>query len=125
SMVVNSITEWKDKQGSRWIVVGTDRGVVLVDPLSLRTKAYQYQPGFMEQYSLSGNSVSTVLVDRQNILWIGTDRGVSYVRPSQQQFELWRTNVSEYVSQLAADYVYSCDENKQGLWFSTWLHTGL
>jgi ligand-binding sensor domain-containing protein len=125
SSVVNSITEWKDKQGSRWIVAGTDGGIILVDPVTLKNKVYQYEPGFMAQYSLSGNNISSVLVDRQNILWIGTDHGVSYVRPSQQQFELSRTNISEDLPQVASDYVYSCDENRLGLWFTTWLHYGI
>src|SRR6185436_2756827 len=31
STVVNSITEWIDKQGLRWIVAGTDLGMMLVD----------------------------------------------------------------------------------------------
>jgi len=126
STVVNSITEWIDKQGLRWIVAGTDLGMMLVDPVSLATKAYVYQPGFMEQYSLSGNNVSTVMVDRQNILWVGTDRGVSYVRPSQQLFELRSINTSDNTQvSIAADYVYSCDENKLGLCFSTWLNYGI
>ena len=126
SMVVNCVTEWKDKQGFNWLVAGTDAGLVLIDPVSLRSKAYQYQPGSLEQYSLSGNNVSSVVVDRQNILWIGTDNGVSYVRPSQQQFELWRINSAGNLRQtVSADHVYSCDENKQGLWFSTWLNYGI
>jgi len=126
SMVVNSITEWKDKHGFNWIVAGTDAGMVLVDPASTKTKVYQYQPGFMEQYSLTGNNVSSVFVDRQNILWIATDNGVSYVRPSQQQFELWSINAVESPQQsVAADYVYSCDENNRGVWFSTWLKYGI
>jgi hypothetical protein len=126
STVVNSITEWIDKQGLRWIVAGTDLGMMLVDPVRFTTKAYVYQPGFMEQYSLSGNNVSTVMVDRQNILWVGTDRGVSYVRPSQQLFELRSINTSDNTQvPIAADYVYSCDENKLGLCFSTWLNYGI
>ena len=126
SAVVNSITEWKDKQGFKWLVVGTDNGVILIDPISSRNKLYAYQAGSMEQYSLSGNNISSVFVDRQNILWIGTDNGVSYVRPSQQQFELWSINGSAALNrQGVADFVYSCDENNSGIWFSTWLTQGL
>ena len=122
STVVNSINEWTDKQGFTWIVAGTDNGVVLLDPVGLKSKTYQHQFGSMAQYSLSGNNVSGVFVDRQNILWIGTDNGVSYVRPSQQQFELWGINTSEELNQQgAADFVYSFDENNSGLWFTTWL----
>jgi ligand-binding sensor domain-containing protein len=126
STVVNSITEWKDNQGYKWLVIGTDGGMILVDPVSLKSKLYKYLPGSMEQYSLSGNNISCVFVDRQNILWVATDNGVSYVRPSQQQFELWNTNTSEELNrQGVADFVYSCDENNSGLWFSTWLSQGL
>ncbi len=126
STVVNSITEWKDKEGFAWLVVGTDNGVILMDPFSLKSKLYTYQTGSMEQYSLRGNNVSCVLVDRQNILWIGTDNGVSYVRPSQQQFELWGINAPGPLNrQGVGDFVYSLDENSSGLWFSTWLTQGL
>ena len=126
SGVVYSITEWKDKQGYSWIVAATDGGLILVDPVTLKSKAYLYHPGFMEPYSLSGNNISSVFVDAQNILWIGTDNGVSYVRPSLQQFELWDINTSSDLNQPAdADYIYSCDENKYGIWFSTWLKKGI
>jgi ligand-binding sensor domain-containing protein len=96
--------------------------LILLDQVSLKNKVYKYQPGFTEQYSLSGTNISCVFVDRQNILWIGTDNGVSYVRPSQQQFELLVINTPEDLNQEGVrDYVYSCDENSS--WLSTWLKT--
>lgn len=126
STVVNSITEWKDKHGFTWVVAGTDAGLILVDPVSLKSKLFAHQSGSMEQYSLSGNSISCVFVDRQNILWIGTDSGVSYVRPSQQQFELWAINTPGKMNrQGVGDFIYSCDENSSGIWFTTWLTPGL
>lgn len=126
SPVVNCITEWKDEHGANWLVLGTDAGLVLLDAVGLKSRDYHYQSGSMEKYSLSGNNVSSVFVDRQNILWVGTNGGVSYVRPAQQKFELWSLGTSENsYRENIADYVYSTDENSFGLWCSTWLKKGI
>jgi ligand-binding sensor domain-containing protein len=126
SQVVNSITEWKDQNNFHWLVLGTDDGVILLDPVSLRSKMYGFQPGYRQQRSLAGNNVLSVFVDRQNILWIATDGGVSYVEPSRQLFGLWNIYTREELnSQPVLDYVYSCCENRAGLWMTRWIDTGL
>ncbi|MDP4217539.1 MAG: two-component regulator propeller domain-containing protein [Bacteroidota bacterium] len=126
SQVVNAITEWKDQNNFCWLVLGTDDGIILLDPASLRSKMYGFQPGYLQQRSLSGNNVLNVFVDRQNILWIATDEGVSYVEPSRQLFDLWNIYTPrELTSQPILDFIYSCCENQEGLWMTRWIDTGL
>ncbi|PWU04476.1 MAG: hypothetical protein C5B52_01475 [Bacteroidetes bacterium] len=126
SRVINSITEWKDKNGYSWIVAGTDGGLVLIDPVTFKSRAYQNQTGYRQDYLLTSDYIACVFVDKQNILWIGTNNGVSYVRPSQQQFEPLEIHSREEApNEKVEDYVYSFDENSKGLWFSTWLKKGI
>ena len=126
STVVYSVTEWKDQNGLDWIVAGTDAGMVLVDPVTRKNKAYYYQPGGLQQNFLSGTNNGCVFVDRQNILWISSDGGVSYVQPSKQFFELWNI-FSPYIPNFHSifDYPYACSQNSHGLWVSTWMRSGM
>ena len=126
STVVYSVTEWKDQNGFTWIVAGTDAGIVLVDPDTKKNKAYYYKPGGLQQNFLSGTNNGCVFVDRQNILWIATDGGVSYVQPSKQYFELWNIFSPEGGDRnYIFDYPYACSSNTRGILVSTWMRTGL
>jgi ligand-binding sensor domain-containing protein len=120
----NSITEWTDQNNFKWIVVGTDRGLILIDPVSLKNKKYLFQPGNLQQNSLSGNSIVKVFVDRQNILWVATDKGVSYIEPYKQLFDEWGGD-QQASSYSGSDYVYSASQNSQGMWVSRWIANAL
>jgi ligand-binding sensor domain-containing protein len=124
--VVNSITEWKDQNNFRWLVLGTDQGIILLDPVSLKSKEYGFHPGYLLHSSLAGNTAQYVFVDRQNILWIGTDGGVSYVEPSRQLFELWDIYTpAELISSPVLDFIFSCSEDANGFWMTRWISPGL
>jgi ligand-binding sensor domain-containing protein len=124
--VVNSVSEWRDQNGARWIVVGSDISLILVDPASLANKEYGYHQGFLQQHFLPGNNVMDVFVDKQNILWVATDGGVCFVEPTRQLFQLWNIYTpKELVTESLTDNVYSCAENKTNFWMTSWLRPGL
>ncbi len=126
SGVVYSITEWKDQNDFTWIVAGTDAGTVLVNPITRKNKAYYYHPGGLQQNHLSGTNNGCVFVDRQNILWITTDGGVSYVQPTKQNFESWSIfEPNDTSRQSILDYPYAFAGNKEGIFVSTWMRSGL
>ena len=108
SGIVHSITEWQDQQGMRWLVVGTDVGILLVDPVSLRSREYTFHLGHYPQQVQSKNMAHQVFVDRQNILWVCTEYGVCYVQPSRQHFELWNISTPSGGSGTnGGDWIYS------------------
>ncbi|MBS1621135.1 MAG: histidine kinase [Bacteroidetes bacterium] len=126
STVVYSITEWKDSHQHLWLVLGEDQGIILLDPVSLKNKEYTFHLGYFSQQILSKNSVQEVFVDRQNILWVATDAGVCYARPSRQMFDLWNiSSTSGILSTTISDWIYSLCEVSGGYWATRWRDAGL
>jgi ligand-binding sensor domain-containing protein len=108
SGIVHSITEWRDQRGMRWLVTGTDRGIFLLDPVTLRCKEYTFHLGHYPEQVQSKNMAHLVFVDRQNILWVCTEYGVCYVQPSRQHFDLWNISIpSNRSSADNGDWIYS------------------
>ena len=66
------LTIEEDAEGSLWL--GTSQtGLIWFDPASGRMTTFQHDP--LDPYSLSGNHVPVVYVDRQEILWVGVYGG--------------------------------------------------
>lgn len=107
SEIVHSITEWQDQHGIRWLVVGTDAGILLVDPVTLKSREYTFHVGHYPQQVQSRNMAHQVFVDRQNIMWVCTEYGVCYVQPSRQYFELWNISAPGGRTPSEGDWVYS------------------
>ena len=121
SLVVHSVTEWWDRHDKRWLIVGSDNGLLIVDPITLRSKEYTFNLGYLHEKTLSNNVVQYLYVDRQNILWIGTEGGVCYVRPSQQFFDLWDISNPEMRAVRSRDWIYSLCDLSGGYWMSRWI----
>ncbi|HEY2720787.1 MAG TPA: two-component regulator propeller domain-containing protein [Chitinophagaceae bacterium] len=126
SIVISSVTEWWDWHHKRWLVLGTDGGIVLVDPVSLQSKEYTFHSGYFPEQILARNSVHHVFVDRQNVLWIGTEAGVCYAMPSRQLFDLWNISGSSGTLPTSiSDWIYSFCQVSNGYWMTRWIGPGL
>ncbi len=68
-------------------MLGTNRGITLVDPRTYASK--DFLPRAFDDLSLIGSEAHCVFTDRQNILWIATDKGVSFIEPSKQLVSSW------------------------------------
>ena len=121
STVIHSITEWWDRHHNRWLIVGSDNGLFIVDPISLRSKEYRFHLGYSQENAPSNNVVQYVFVDRQNILWVGTEGGVCYVRPSQQFFDLWNIANPDVTAVTGRDWIYSLCDLPNGYWMTRWI----
>lgn len=76
---ISSLVE--DQFGYLWI--GTrDRGLIRYDGYDFTS--YKYNPN--DSYSLLSNDVLFVFEDTRNVLWVGTDNGLSYFHPLRKQF---------------------------------------
>jgi ligand-binding sensor domain-containing protein len=123
SATVNSIVPWKDLNNYYWLAVGTDVGLFLFDPIT--HTAYPYRHQDQDDFSLSGNVVNKVFVDKQNILWLATNNGVSYVEPSKQIIETWALpSVQENGQSDNPVVLYSAFETDDYYLFAKWNKTG-
>ncbi|HEV8505975.1 MAG TPA: histidine kinase [Chitinophagaceae bacterium] len=125
SQVIHSITEWRDRHHNRWLVLGTDNGIILVDPISLTTKEYTFHLSYFPGHTSLNNVVQCVFVDRQNILWIATEGGLCFVRPSHQLFDLWNIFGDDAPHSTASDWIYSLCDLSSGYWMTRWIGPGL
>lgn len=123
SLFIYSICEWKDKNAHNWIITGTDRGLVFVDPQTLHTRPYA--PDALNDYSTLPGNIYCLFVDRQNILWAGTENGVSYIEPSRQLIEAWDITTVDDKLKGWNDFAYSFFEDSSGYYSGCWRRPGL
>lgn len=88
--IAASITEWADNSGHKWFCMGFAGEFILKDQNTGAVKKYVYDK--KDQYSYNLNLVSSILVDKQNRIWLGADNGLHIVDPAMQNF----TNISLY-----------------------------
>ena len=125
SLVIHSITEWRDRHHNRWLVLGTDNGIIMVDPITLTSKEYTFHLSYFPGQTSFNNVVQSVFVDRQNILWIATEAGLCFVRPSHQLFDLWNISDADATRFSGSDWIYSLCDVSNGYWMTRWIGPGL
>lgn len=111
----------KDHDGNIW--VGTDRrGLLKINLKQKRVWNYQSVPD--DNRSLTGNSVETIYVDRDDVLWVGTYKdGVNYYGASIFKFKQLNLKDITYITESPDGnicftsskgfYVYNPRENTQ------------
>lgn len=115
--IIFSICEWKDKNNNNWIVMGSERGLILLDPVTLNNQSFLNEP--LNDRSISAGDNLNLFVDSENILWIGTDDGVSYVEPSKQLIEAWPIEDAGYkIKGYKAGYSHCFFEDNNTYWSS-------
>ena len=76
--------EYCNLQGKKWILAGTTAALVLIDP-----KTQEYFPlkhDVLDPSSIIHNYINILFRDKQDILWIGTQKGISQLNPQLQLF---------------------------------------
>jgi len=108
---INHIRE--DQAGYLWLA--TMNGLHRFDPRSGTFKSYFHDP--KDPSSLSDNFVFLIHIDRDNILWIGTQSGgLNKFDPAREKFTGYRHDPNDPQS-LSGDWVYSILEDRSGaLW---------
>lgn len=110
--VVRKGLEWRFS-GHRYLVFGTNKpGVLVVDPSTGNSRYY-----------LTDNNVGgmgTPFVDRQNTLWVPTDRGIFYLSSSATLFDLIpiRARGNGYPDKVFNSTPYGMHEEKSGYWIA-------
>lgn len=98
--------------GTVW--AGTQRrGVVSFHPERRTAYPVQHDPG--DASSLGGYDARTLFVDRQGIVWVGHERGISYWTDAGSPFQLYRTSDG-----LSDERVNGIHEARDGtVWIAT------
>jgi len=106
----------KGRDGSLWLA--SLSGLTSLDPV---TTAYRfYETDRSNPHSISGVALQAVYVDKQGLIWTGSNaQGVDVCDPQRFRFEHYRYEPGEN-SLLAGDAVFGLDVDLQGrLWAAT------
>jgi len=112
--VVAAITQ--DSQGTLWI--GTNRGLNRYDPESQRFELYEQIDG--SSSSLGHNNITTMFLDREGNLWIGTGGGgLDRFEPRSERFTHYQAAENDPHS-LSSNFVTAIYQDREGtLWIGT------
>lgn len=87
-------------------------GFSVVNSTTGKVENYVHRSG--DSKSLPGNNVRTVLVDRYNNVWVGTDNGLALFNPLSKDFTTF-SGSSGNLDPLGSHNVYSITESSDGL----------
>ncbi len=109
---VNAITE--DSNGK--LIVSTDFGIIEVD---VSSRQMTYIASGTPEARFSGNRVTTYLIDRNGNHWIGTDRGVEFIRTGRKSSFIYDLrNYSEH--EFTTTFIHKIFEDSHGnIWVLT------
>jgi signal transduction histidine kinase/ligand-binding sensor domain-containing protein/DNA-binding response OmpR family regulator len=116
SVPVRSIKNTKDDE----IWFGTDGGGVYVIDSDSRRLKEKYLSDEDEAGNLSGNTISDILVDERNCIWISTStNGISIFDP-QSNYIRWTKHEYKNTNSLLSNHVNVILEDSEGdLWYGT------
>lgn len=80
--VIHDLKSYTDVFGKRWLIAATNKGFSLINPSTYATQQYNIGETF------------TILIDKQNNLWLGTANGILYVEPQKQWFNTMQLSTS-------------------------------
>ncbi|MBL0293808.1 MAG: hypothetical protein IPQ04_05975 [Saprospiraceae bacterium] len=70
-------------------------------------------------HSLPSNDISSLLIDRDSILWIGTENGFAKYNPESDDFTMWKPKIGAS-SGLNCPYIYTIQRHNDELWMATY-----
>jgi ligand-binding sensor domain-containing protein/two-component sensor histidine kinase len=109
---VNAFAE--DTNGRIWMG-GNEQGLQVFDKARKRFYQYRYDP--TKEGSLSDNHINCIFIDKKGMVWIGTNRGLSIVDQSKQQFSQTFLPVKEKESSITIFDFFEADRNT--IWIGT------
>lgn len=109
--VINAIDE--DSHHNLWLAV-YNSGLTKLVKSTMRFE--NYQPNELDSNSLISNQVNCLLVDKNDLVWVGTEKGLSVFNSKTSSF----TNYRKCPCHNSAFHVLSiCADRKGNLWLGT------
>ncbi|HTR28260.1 MAG TPA: histidine kinase [Puia sp.] len=112
AVVIRKGLEWRFN-GRRFLVFGTNKpGLLLVDPVTLSSRNYQIGG------TIGG--MGDAFIDRQNTLWVTTDKGLFYLNPSATLFDIIPVHATGqgFPDPTYLSTPYNMREEKSGYWIA-------
>jgi ligand-binding sensor domain-containing protein len=120
----NNLSEWIDPAGVFWLVIGNEEGLLLYNHSS--KKQIFVHPNSSNSFSLIDNNRFYSYADQENILWIGTTKGLNFLDNADQLFHS-KTFFQGYLNKdkSAKGIVQTVYENPECKMISFWWSGGL
>jgi ligand-binding sensor domain-containing protein/anti-sigma regulatory factor (Ser/Thr protein kinase) len=114
---VLSMYESKEKQdGTLWFGLEAG-GIAQFNPFKNNFKLYRHES--TSDNTLSDNNIFAVLRDHEDMLWIGTSKGLNRYNPQTRQYTQFYHQPDD-IHSLAENHVFSLYEDQEGvLWVGT------
>ncbi len=106
----------EDKNGFIWIAT-YNAGLYRFDPKTRELVNYRHDA--QNPNSLVYDRVRSLLIDRYDVMWVGTSRGLNIYNPIEDNFTLYVNEPSE-PSSLSNNYVWAMlEDNNDSIWLAT------
>ncbi|MBL6449666.1 response regulator [Fulvivirga sp. 29W222] len=104
------------KKSSNYILLGSEMGLSIFDPSA--NKFIRFFGDFNKRDNLSHNTVTSMLIDRGGVLWVGTKKGINKFDTYNKNFELYDTSIFDRTKGIITGIQGSTRSNAQ-YWLST------
>src|SRR5205085_4497576 len=105
-----------NEEGDSVLLLGTGKGLVLKDFRNLSADTFLYNPH--NPNSISNDTVSAIIKDKQGNFWVATPNGLSYFNIKAKNFTRYfpdsinKPSISNFISAL-------CEDGSSNLWIGT------
>ncbi|MBE6054377.1 MAG: histidine kinase [Clostridium sartagoforme] len=103
----------QDKDGDIWIGSATDGGLIRLNKKTEEIKVYKTEES--NKKSISFNIITTIVVDEENTVWLGTQNGLNKFNREDETFTRYKEKDG-----LSNNFIYGILVDHEGdLWIST------
>lgn len=111
----DEVRSFAEDQLGRLLIGGKEKGLQVYDKRTNRFYNYRYNPS--KEGSISDDHINCIFIDRQQRVWIGTNKGLSIHNPLKQQFVQNFLDAGKYIAQTI---IYDFYEEENGdIWLGT------
>jgi len=104
----------QDLNGNYWL--GTaGGGLFKYDKASKQITNFKYEPYVAT--SILGNYISSMLLDEQGLLWIGTENGLNSLNPTSEVITRYQINLNNEITNIPVNSLFV--DSQQTLWIGT------
>lgn len=116
--IVQCLGEWEDNNKKKWLYFYNNNVFTLLDFITYKTKAYPPNPNIIN--SIQGNSVSQILNDKNQNIWICTDAGINIINSKKQVFTNYRLPIYQNQKENNSQIPKALLTEPNGYILSTW-----